>query len=254
MCGRYAATLPPEMLKQVLHLVNELQFPPRYNITPTQPIAVVWEQQGRRTIQLVRWGFVPHWVKDPASFTLLINARAETLTEKPSFRDAVKNSRCIVPATGYYEWMKGPDGKKQPYFISMADESPMFFAGLYSQWAGPDGEEVDTALIVTVPPNLEIASIYDRMPAILQGPEAVDDWLNTREVTGSKAQQLALPLPPGTLKYHRVSPAIGSTKAEGPELIRPVDGEEEAEAPPKRRANARTAGGSSGGPEQGSLF
>lgn len=225
MCGRFAVTLPPEMLAELFNLLNVIDFPPRYNITPTQPIATIWEQQGRRTIQLVRWGLVPTWVKDPRDFSLLINARAESMADKPSFRNAVRNSRCIVPASGYYEWMKGPDGKRQPYYITMADDSPMIFAGLYSQWAGPDGEEVDTACIVTVEPNLEISSVYDRMPAILTG-EAIDLWLNTRDVGAKDAVQLALPLPPGSLKYHPVGKAIGSAKAEGPELIRPISAEE----------------------------
>mgnify|MGYP001024583865 CR=1 FL=1 len=221
MCGRYAATLPPEMMVELFNLLNQIDFPPRYNIAPTQPIAVIWEQSGRRTIQLVRWGFVPGWVKDPRAFSLLINARAETMAEKPSFRDAVRNARCIVPASGYYEWMKGKDGVRQPYYITMADDSPMVFAGLYSTWSGPDGEEVDTACIVTVEPNLEISSIYDRMPAMLQG-EAVDAWLNTREIDTRAATQLALPLPPGSLKYHPVGKAVGRTDADGPELIRPL--------------------------------
>ncbi len=230
MCGRYAATLPPEMMVELFNLLNSIDFPPRYNITPTQPIAAIWEQEGRRTIQLVRWGFVPTWVKDPREFSLLINARAESMADKPSFRNAVRNSRCIVPASGYYEWMKGPDGKKQPYYISMADGSPMVFAGLYSTWAGPDGEEVDTACIVTVEPSLEISSVYDRMPAILRG-EAVDLWLDTRNVTAKDAVQLALPLPEGSLKYHPVSKAIGSAKAEGPELILPLPPEEAVVSP-----------------------
>ena len=183
--------------------MNSIDFPPRYNITPTQPIAVIWEQAGRRTIQLVRWGFVPTWVKDPREFTLLINARAETMAEKPSFRNAVRNSRCIVPASGYYEWMKGPDGKKQPYYITMADDSPMIFAGLYSQWAGPEGEEVDTACIVTVEPNLEISSVYDRMPAILQG-EAIEllaqhprHRRQGRDAAGAAAARGLAEVPPG---------------------------------------------------------
>lgn len=253
MCGRYAATLPPEMLVELFRLVNSIEMPPRYNITPTQPIAVVWEQLGRRSIQLVRWGFVPGWVKDPREFTLLINARAETMAEKPSFRNAVKNSRCVVPASGYYEWMTGPDGKKQPYYITMADDSAMLFAGLYSQWAGPNGEEVDTALICTVGAVLEMATIHDRMPAILNGPAAVDDWLNTRDVGVKEAEQLMLPLPAAQLKYHPVSKAVGSTKADGPDLIRPLSPEEMAENTSSRppRPKKQAAGGAGG---QGSLF
>lgn len=245
MCGRYATTLPPEMLVELFNLLNRIDFPPRYNITPTQPIAAIWEQQGRRTIQLVRWGFVPNWVKDPREFSLLINARAETMAEKPSFRDAVRHGRCIVPASGYYEWMKGRDGKRRPYYITMADGSPMIFAGLYSNWAGPNGEEVDTACIVTVEPNLEISSIYDRMPAMLQG-EAVDLWLNTREVDVRAATQLALPLPPGSLKYHPVGKAVGRADIDEPELIRELSAEElaaEDEAKPARPKKVAGGGG-----------
>lgn len=246
MCGRYATTLPPEMMVELFHLLNQIDFPPRYNITPTQPIAVVWEQSGRRTIQLVRWGFVPGWVKDPREFSLLINARAETMAEKPSFRDAVRHSRCIVPASGYYEWMKAPDGKRQPYYITMADDSPMVFAGLYSTWSGPDGEEVDTACIVTVEPNLEISSVYDRMPAMLTG-DAVDMWLNTRDFDVKAATQLALPLPPGSLKYHPVSKAVGRADADGPELIRPISpAEAEAEAAATAKPKKKVAAGGSG--------
>ena len=251
MCGRYAATLPPEMMVELFKLLNRIDYPPRYNIAPTQPIPVIWEQEARRTIQLVRWGFVPGWVKDPREFPMIINARAESLAEKPSFRDAIKRTRCVVPASGYYEWMKGPDGKKQPYYITREDDEVMAFAGLYSTWSGPQGEEVDTAAIVTVEPNLEISSIYDRMPAILRGEQAIDDWLNTRDVTGRDAMKLASPPPPGAMKYHPVSKAIGSALSEGPELIRPLTAEEmateAAEKPVRRKKVAGNAG-------QGELF
>ena len=251
MCGRYAATLPPEMMAELFKLLNRIDYPPRYNITPTQPIAVIWEQEARRTVQLVRWGFVPGWVKDPREFPLLINARAEGLIEKPSFRDAIKRSRCVIPASGYFEWMKGPDGKKRPYYITLEDDEVMAFAGVYSNWIGPQGEEIDTAAIVTVEPNIEISSIYDRMPAILRGQQAIDDWLNTRDVTAKQAVQLASPPAPGAMKYHPVGKAIGSALSEGPDLIRPLWPEElaaEAAEKPVRRKKAASGSG------QGELF
>src|SRR5690606_21972469 len=155
---------------------NEVDYPPRYNIAPTQPIIMVLERLGRRNAVLFRWGFVPGWVKDPREFSLLINARAESMAEKPSFRDAVRNTRCVVPASGYYESKKGAQGKRQPYYISTKETETMALAGLYSTWIGPNGEEVDTVCIVTVAPNLEISGVYDRMPAILQGQAAIDDW------------------------------------------------------------------------------
>jgi putative SOS response-associated peptidase YedK len=235
MCGRYAATLPPEMMVELFSLLNKIDYPPRYNITPTQPIVAIWEQQGRRTAQLVRWGFVPGWIKDPRDLPLLINARAETMAVKPAFRDSVRNQRCIIPANGYYEWMKGPDGRKQPYYITTVDGSPMAFAGLYSSWSGPEGEEVDTAAIVTVNASAEIAPVYDRMPAILVG-EAIDAWLNTREVEARDAVQLALPLPDGSVRYHPVGKDVGSSQAEGPKLIEPIAPEQAEVAPGKRAA------------------
>ena len=222
MCGRYAATLPPEMMAELFRLLNRIDYPPRYNIAPTQPVVAIWEQQGRRTAQLVRWGLVPGWVKDPRDFPLLINARAETMAAKPAFRDSVRNQRCIIPADGYYEWMKGPDGRRQPYYITMVDGSPMAFAGLYTSWSGPEGEEVDTAAIVTVDASEEVSPIYDRMPAILRG-DAIDAWLNTRDVDVREAVQLALPLPDGSVRYHPVGKAVGSSRAEGPGLIAPID-------------------------------
>ena len=245
MCGRYAYILPPDAMLALFKMLNELVYPPRYNIAPTQPIPVIWEQEGRRTAQLVRWGFVPAWVKDPREFPLLINARSEGMAEKPAFRDAVRNQRCVIPASGYYEWMKRPDGSKQPYYITEADGRPMAFAGLYSTWMGPEGEEIDTAAIVTVEPNEEVSQIYDRMPALLRSEEAVNAWLNTRDFDRPQAAKLTVPPPPGTMKFHPVGRAIGNANAEGPELIRPLTPEEaaalEAEARPMRKK--KTAGG-----------
>ena len=243
MCGRYAFLLPPEAMAALFKVLNQVDYPPRFNIAPTQPIVAIVEQQGRRTAELFRWGFVPGWVKDPREFTLLINARAETMATKPSFRDAVRNSRCVVPATGYYEWMKGADDTRRPYFISSAETETMAFAGLYSTWAGPNGEEVDTVCIVTVDPNLEISGVYDRMPAILRGEAAIDAWLNTRDVDVAEAVGLAVSPPAGTMKYHPVSRAIGKAASEGPELIAPLTPEQaaaEAEsARPRKRPSAQ---------------
>jgi putative SOS response-associated peptidase YedK len=238
MCGRYAFMLPHEAWRGLFKILNELPTVPRYNITPTQPIVTILEREGRRTAELFRWGLVPAWVKDPKDFPLLINARAETMAEKPAFRDALRNSRCVIPANGYYEWMKAPGGKRLPYFISSAETETMAFAGLYSTWAGPNGEEVDTVAIVTVEPNLEISSVYDRMPAILRGEDAIDAWLNTRDVTGKMATAFVASPPAGTMKYHPVGRAIGNANSEGPELIHPIDPDAEPveEKPKKKKA------------------
>ena len=242
MCGRYAFLLPPEAMAALFKVVNDVDYPPRYNITPTQPIIIVLERQGKRTAELFRWGFVPGWVKDPREFSLLINARAESMAEKPSFRDAVRNSRCIVPASGYYEWMTGADGVRRPYFIQSGETGTMAFAGLYSTWAGPNGEEVDTVCIVTVEPNLEISGLYDRMPAILRGQAAIDAWLNTRDVEAREAISLAVSPPAGTMTYHPVGKAVGRADAEGPDLIVPLTPEKAAEEASSSRAAKRAAG------------
>lgn len=245
MCGRYAFILPPDAMLALFKMLNELVYPPRYNIAPTQPIIAIWEQQGRRTAQFVRWGFVPSWVKDPRAFPLLINARAESMAEKPAFRGSLRHQRCVIPASGYYEWMKGPDGRRQPCYITQADDAPMAFAGLYATWMGPQGDQIDTAAIVTVEPNLELSPVYDRMPAILRGEDAVDQWLDTRRIDAQAARRLAGTPPPGSMKYHAVGRAVGSSTAEGPGLIRPITPEEaaaEAQAEPVRQKKAAARG------------
>jgi putative SOS response-associated peptidase YedK len=238
MCGRYAFLLPPAAMAELFKTLNQAaDYPPRYNIAPTQPVIVVAEQEGRRTAELFRWGFVPAWVKDPKDWPLLINARAETMAEKPAFRDSLRNQRCIVPASGYYEWKKRSDGTRWPYYITAVDGETMAFAGLYATWAGPNGEEVDTVCIVTAAPNREISDVYERMPAILRG-DAVDAWLNTREVDVAEALALAAPMPDGSMIYQPVGKAIGAAAAEGPELIAPAL--EEIDLKPKKRAGGGT--------------
>lgn len=234
MCGRYAATLPPEQMAELFKLLNSLDLMPRYNIAPTQPVAAIWEAAGRREGHFARWGLVPGWVKDPREFPLLVNARVEGLEEKPAFRDALKHGRCVIPASGYYEWHTGPDKKKQPYYITLADGKPMALAGLYTVWSGPEGEEVDTVATITVPANPDLAVIHDRMPAILIGDAAIDQWLDTRTVKARDAAQLVLPLGPGLVKYHPVSTRVNSARIDEPDLIMPVT-IERPEPPMERR-------------------
>lgn len=221
MCGRYASTLPTEMMEELFALLNHIDLVPRYNIAPTQPVAAIWEEGGRREAHFARWGLVPRWVKDPREFPLLVNARVETMGEKPAFRDALKHGRCIVPASGYYEWHTNPDKSKQPFYITFADDRPMALAGLYATWSGPEGEEIDSLATITVPTNDQLAAIHHRMPAILEG-SAIDDWLNVRDVRADSAAQLALPLPDGALKFHPVSTRVNSARDDDPGLIVPV--------------------------------
>src|SRR5687768_2429322 len=209
MCGRYAATLPPEMMIELFNLLRSVDMPPRYNVKPTEPIVAVRnsKSEGGRVAQLYRWGLLPAWVEDIKDFPVLINARADSLVDKPAFRNSMRFQRCVVPADGYYEWMVGPDGKKHPYFITLAANEPMVFAGLYAHWDSPQGQRTDSAAIVTVTPNLDISGIHARMPAILRG-EAVDKWLDTANVSPEEAAKLAQTPPPGSLKYHVVGKAV----------------------------------------------
>ncbi len=222
MCGRYAATLPPEMMVELFKLIKSIDILPRFNIAPTQPIVAIWEEAARREAHFARWGLVPRWVKDPREFPLLVNARAESMSDKPAFRDPLKHGRCIVPASGYYEWHTGPDKKKQPYYITRADGQPMALAGLYATWSGPEGEEIDSVATITVAANAQLSEIHDRMPMILLDKAEQDAWLDVRNVRAQQAAQMALPLADGVLKFHPVSTRVNSARDDDPGLIEPV--------------------------------
>jgi putative SOS response-associated peptidase YedK len=247
MCGRYASTLPPEMMAELFKLLNSIETVPRYNIAPTQPIVSIWETAGRREGHFARWGLVPGWVKDPREFSLLVNARAEGIADKPAFRDPLKHGRCIVPASGYYEWHTGPDPNKQPYYITRKDGQPLALAGLYATWSGPNGEEVDSVATITVPANPQLSDIHHRMPAILLDEAQLDLWLNTREVRAPEATQMLSPLEDGVLEFHPVSTRVNSARDDDPGLIEPITLSEPAPtAPRSARANKIADGGGSG--------
>ncbi|MDK9695659.1 MAG: SOS response-associated peptidase [Siculibacillus sp.] len=194
MCGRFTLTSTPEEVRRLFDFADRPNFPPREDIRPTEPIGVVAIREGARRFLLVRWGFVPGWVKDPREFSLLINARAETAAQKPSFRGAMRHGRCLVPANGFYEWRSEGSGPKRPHLIAPADGRLVAFAGLTETWAGADGSEVDTAAILTVPANDVVAPIHDRMPAVIP-PEHFADWLDTARVDAKAAAKLLVPAP-----------------------------------------------------------
>jgi len=221
MCGRFVLSGKKDEVEEEFEVELVEDFPPRHNIAPTQPILVMLDEFGHRTGRLMRWGLVPGWVKDPREFPLLVNARAETMAEKPAFRDALAHGRCIVPASGYYEWQAGPDKRKQPYFISRADGRPLALAGLYTIWAGPNGEEVDTVATITVAANRQMATIHDRMPAILDTGD-FDTWLDVRGVRVEEALRLIHPLREDVLQFHPVSSRVNSANIDEPSLIVPV--------------------------------
>ena len=238
MCGRYASTIPPEAMVELFKLIKSIDLLPRFNIAPTQPIVAIWENAGRREGHFARWGLVPGWVKDPRDFPLLVNARAESMAEKPAFRDPLKHGRCLVPASGYYEWHTGPDKKKRPYYITRADGQPMALAGLYATWSGPEGEEIDSVATITVPANAQLATIHHRMPAILMDEASQDDWLNVREVRANEAAAMARPLEDGLLRFHPVSTRVNSARDDDPGLIEEV-AEEEPQPAMKKAAGGQ---------------
>lgn len=194
MCGRFTLTATPEDVRRFLCHVDQPDFPPRTDIRPTEPIGVVVRREGARRFTLVRWGFVPAWAPDPGAFTLLVNARAETATEKPSFRGAMRHGRCLVPASGFIEWRRDSDGSRHPHYIAPKSGGPIAFAGLTETWAGADGSEIDTAAILTVDANAVVAAIHDRMPAIV-APADFEAWLDTGRVMADAARKLLRPAP-----------------------------------------------------------
>lgn len=219
MCGRFALTLPDQAATFLDASADRLpEQAPRYNICPTQAIMAAVLHDGRRQMTMMRWGFLPRWYKSPSDGPLLINARSETLAEKPAFRDACRTRRCLVPATGFYEWTK--DGKARlPWFLHPAAAEIMAFAGVWQSWTGTDGQRLVTCAIVTTAAPPDIAHIHDRMP-VLVARENFGLWLG--EAGKGAAQLMASPEVSG-LAFHRVDPAVNKARYESPELIEPLD-------------------------------
>ena len=250
MCGRYAVTTAPEAMRALFRYLEQPNFPPRHNVAPTQPVAIVRMAEGRREFALVRWGLIPGWVKDPRGFSLLINARGELALDKPAFRNAMKRRRCLFPADGFYEW-KRDGNRKQPYFVRLKSGQPMAFAGLWETWSGPNGEELETAAIVTTTASRSIAHIHDRMPVIV-APEAFDFWLDPN-VDARTAAAVITPAPDAALEAYEVSSAVNRTANNSPDLLEPLREPEPVEttpAPPRRLTEKKEKKDDA----QGSLF
>ncbi len=227
MCGRYAITTAPEAMRRLFGYLEQPNFPPRYNVAPTQPIPIVRLHEGKRHFGLVRWGLLPAWVKNPKHFTLLINARGESVNDKPAFRNAMKYRRCLIPADGFFEWK--PDGKvKRPYFVYRKDRAPFAFAGLWENWMGPNGEEVETAAIVTTEASSSIAHIHHRMPVMLE-PDQFDMWLDTKNVDAQTATALIGPLSDEKVAAHAISQKVNRVVNDAPEVTAPLTAQERAE-------------------------
>ena len=219
MCGRYVITSPPDAIRALFGYGERPNFPPRYNVAPTQPIPTVRLADGKRTFALMRWGFIPAWVDDPKTLSLLINARGELVLDKPAFRNAMRRRRCLLPADGFYDWRAGEP--KRPYFVRAKSGAPLAFAGLWETWTGPNGEEVDTAAIVTTRSTRALAAIHERMPVIV-APEAFDLWLDCAAVEAEAAAALIAPAPEALLEHYEVSPAVNRAANDSAELIAPA--------------------------------
>ena len=222
MCSRYSLTSPPEAVRAYFGTKNALDFPPRYNIAPTQPVLIVRRNHaGDREQHLVRWGLIPSWVKDPREFTTIINARSETASEKPSFRGSLRHRRCLIPATGFYEWT-GKPGQKRPHLFRPRDGGLFALAGLAEHWVGADGSELETMAILTTSANATMEPIHDRMPVII-APEHFDVWLDCTTGTSKFAETLLMPPPASLLEIIDVNPRLNNPRNEGPDLHQPPE-------------------------------
>lgn len=210
MCGRYSLSVQAEKIAEYFAVKDVPQVPARYNIAPTQQVATVslTDGQPHRQFQWMRWGLIPSWAKDIKIGARLINARAETVTEKPAFRTAFKRKRCLVIADGFYEWQK-VGKQKQPYYFQMKDGSPFAFAGLWDSWQPPEGETIISCTLLTTAANEVLQPVHDRMPVILQ-PEAYTQWLDPQNKNPEELLPLLEPYPEAAMKAYPVSTLVNS--------------------------------------------
>lgn len=222
MCGRFILKRPFSELVRLYNLTNSVNLAPRYNVAPTQDVAVVRSSStGGRTLALMRWGLVPWWAKDLTIGARMINARNDAVASKPAFREAFETRRCLVPADGFYEWKKLDAKRRQPYAILPRDGGVFSFAALWERWRDKrSGEVVLSSTIITTAPNALCAPIHDRMPAILPR-EAWSQWLGEEPATSAERLALLKPFPAEAMTAHPISPRVGNVDNEGPELIEP---------------------------------
>ncbi len=222
MCGRYTLHVKVSDLQRLLgsvELPDDLEQ--RYNIAPTQPVAVV-PNDGAQRLDFFRWGLIPFWAKDLSIGAKLINARAETVAEKPSFRAAFKRRRCLVPADGFYEWRKEADGKtKTPVHLRLKSGEPFAFAGLWESWENPDGSELRSCTIITTTPNELVAKVHGRMPVILPR-DCHAQWLAEGDTDTSALRSRLAPYPADEMEAFEVSRLVGSPRNDSPACLEPA--------------------------------
>lgn len=219
MCGRYTLRTPPHVVAELFDLVGPLDYPLRYNIAPSQQVLAVRQnrESGQREPAWLAWGLIPFWAKDPTIANRLINARSESAAEKPAFREAFKQRRCLIPSDGFYEWQKS--GKqKQPYLITLAGDEPYAYAGLWERWQSPAGP-LETCTILTTEANDKLASLHNRMPVILDRHDFAE-WLDPGRDPAS-LQHLFEPFPASRMRVRQVSSLVNSPRHEGPACLNP---------------------------------
>ncbi len=221
MCGRFIVLSDLEEVQLTFDLNQvKTEVKPSYNIAPTQSIAVVVRREGQNILEAMRWGLIPVWAKDASLGARLINARAESLAEKPSFKRSLKNQRCLIVADGFYEWRK-QGAAKIPMLIRLKSTAPFGFAGLYDTWQAPSGERIASCAIITTQPNELMQPIHDRMPVILP-PRAYSTWLDSANQDSAKLISLLKPYPAEQMRAYPVSHLVNSPANNSPELIVPV--------------------------------
>lgn len=220
MCGRYNLITDARALVDFFQVRTTLDLEPRYNIAPSQDVPVVRRPGSERELATLRWGLIPHWAKNDKIGYRMINARAETLAEKPSFRSAFRHRRCLIPATGFYEW-KPADGGKQPYNIRIGDGKLFAFAGLWESWKGGDNKSVESCTIIVTNANEVIRPLHDRMPVILH-PGDYEDWLDPELHDPDMLQPLLQPCPSKWLNCYPVNRRVGSPAKDDPECVTPL--------------------------------
>jgi putative SOS response-associated peptidase YedK len=221
MCGRYTITIQADSAREDLGIVEmPIDYSPRYNVAPTQPVAVLADAAGRKA-EWMRWGLIPSWAKDESIGSRLINARSETLLEKPSFRNAFNKRRCLVLADGFYEWQKGAGtgGRAQPYYFKREDGKPFAFAGLWEFWKSPEGEPVRSCTIITCPANACVAPVHERMPVMLSG-DALWEWMDN--TPAEKLTGLLKPYPADAMTRYPVATLVNRPELDTPELIKAI--------------------------------
>lgn len=220
MCGRYTLSQSGEAIAAAFDLDEIPTVSPRYNIAPTQPVPVVRAAEGQREFTYLYWGLIPSWAKDPSIGARLINARSETVTEKPSFRSAFKRRRCLLIADGFYEWQRSPSGK-QPYYFHLVDRQPFGFAGLWEHWETGAGDVIDSCTILTTAANEVLHPVHERMPVLLS-PQDYDLWLDPEEQQSDRLLPLLRPYPAEAMQSYAVSSSVNNPKNDVADCIQPI--------------------------------